>query len=103
MAARYNGFDELTEPFRRNRRLLHLSNLHFRRSRTELEAALNSMLNTQESGIALHFFWPPVPQDILQSRGRNAHLGWVLVGFDDRRQRNTVLEALHPRGGSSIR
>lgn len=80
--------DQLTT-FRSNRKLIRINKIPFKVTRYAFENALREKLSKSESP---RFFWPPVDRTKLRNPAR--HLGWIMVGFDQRDQCKEALSEL---------
>ncbi|CAH0051569.1 unnamed protein product [Clonostachys solani] len=76
-----SAFEDQIAAFRSNRKMIRINQIPFKATRIAFESALREKLSNSDSP---RFFWPPVDKAKLNNPAR--HLGWVMVGFDQRDQ-----------------
>lgn len=98
MAPPYNAeWEARIHVFRKNRRLLVARGIPFNKSRAAFETDVRAKLTKPGS---VTFFWPPSNHS-----NPNRHQGWVMLAFDERRDRETAETDLgnYKFGGRQIR
>ncbi|OAA58623.1 hypothetical protein SPI_06696 [Niveomyces insectorum RCEF 264] len=82
---RNDQWEDQIDGFRRNRRLLRVSNIAPEATRTAFETAVRAQLRSTFGAVAV--LWPPPPPSLEEASSASpssCHMGWAMLGFSQR-------------------